>query len=250
MALIVRDITVEIDTKRIVEGVSFDVRAGDKVGLVGRNGAGKTTLFRVLGGAAEPISGTVAVPDATGYLSQDPRSDRTPLDTNCLIHILSGRGLDEAMDRIAKMTVALEADPSTENIEAFSAAHEHFESLGGYAAESDARRLADGLGLQSDRLDLQHRRARPAASAAVWSSPASCSPAATCSCWTSRPTTWTRTPVTGCCSSCAPSAAPWWSSATTWGCWTSPSPGCSTWTASPRTAPENWSSTAAPTPST
>ena len=52
MALTVRDSTVEIGGKLIVRNVSFEVRAGDKVGLVGRNGAGKTTLFRVLGGAA------------------------------------------------------------------------------------------------------------------------------------------------------------------------------------------------------
>ena len=81
MALIVRDLTVEIDNKRIVEKVSFDVRAGDKVGLVGRNGAGKTTLFRALGGATTPKSGSVRLPEATGYLSQDPRSDDVDLST-------------------------------------------------------------------------------------------------------------------------------------------------------------------------
>ena len=154
MALIVRDLTVEIDNKRIVEKVSFDVRAGDKVGLVGRNGAGKTTLFRALGGATTPKSGSVRLPEATGYLSQDPRTDDVDLATSCLSHVLSGRGLDVAMDRIEKLTIAMEEDASMEAIEAFSAAHEHFESLGGYGAEAEARRLADGLGLQPDRLDL------------------------------------------------------------------------------------------------
>ena len=154
MALIVRDLTVEIDNKRIVEKVSFDVRAGDKVGLVGRNGAGKTTLFRALGGATTPKSGSVRLPEATGYLSQDPRTDDVDLATSCLSHVLSGRGLDLAMDRIEKLTIAMEEDASMEAIEAFSAAHEHFESLGGYGAEAEARRLADGLGLQPDRLDL------------------------------------------------------------------------------------------------
>ena len=97
MALTVRDLTVEIDTKRIVEGASFDVRAGDKVGLVGRNGAGKTTLFRALGGAVDARAGSVSTPEATGYLSQDPRNDHVPDDTRCLSHVLSGRGLDDAM---------------------------------------------------------------------------------------------------------------------------------------------------------
>jgi ATPase subunit of ABC transporter with duplicated ATPase domains len=154
MTLSVRDLRVEIDTKQIVGSASFDVRAGDKVGLVGRNGAGKTTLFRVLGRATEPRSGTVSLPEATGYLSQDPRSDSVALDTSCLLHVLSGRGLDEAMARIDKMTITLEEDPSDENIQAFSDAHERFEALGGYGAESEARRLVAGLGLAADRLDL------------------------------------------------------------------------------------------------
>ncbi|MCB1260437.1 MAG: ATP-binding cassette domain-containing protein, partial [Acidimicrobiales bacterium] len=112
MQLVVRDLAVEIGGTTIVEGVSFDVRAGDKVGLVGRNGAGKTTLFRVLGGAATPRAGSVRRAEATGYLSQDPRADATPPDTNCLAHVLSGRGLDAAADRLAAATAAMQDDTS------------------------------------------------------------------------------------------------------------------------------------------
>jgi ATPase subunit of ABC transporter with duplicated ATPase domains len=154
MTLTARDLTVEIAAKTIVRGVSVDVRAGDKVGLVGRNGAGKTTLFRVLGGAAKPVEGTVRRPTAVGYLSQDPRADAVPDDTNCLTHVLSGRGLDEAAVRLEKLRLALEEDASSANINRFAAAHEHFEHLGGYAAESEVRKIVDGLGLRGDRLDL------------------------------------------------------------------------------------------------
>jgi ATPase subunit of ABC transporter with duplicated ATPase domains len=154
MALCVRDLTVEIDNKRIVEHASFDVRAGDKVGLVGRNGAGKTTLFRTLGGAHRPKGGSVAVPEATGYLSQDPRGDSVPDDTGCLAHVLSGRGLDTALENIEKTSAAMAERPSDGAILAFTEAQEHFERLGGYGAEAEARRLVAGLGLAADRLGL------------------------------------------------------------------------------------------------
>jgi ATPase subunit of ABC transporter with duplicated ATPase domains len=154
MTLTARDLTVEIAAKTIVRNVSFDVRAGDKVGLVGRNGAGKTTLFKTLGGANPVAKGSVRRADSVGYLSQDPRSDSVPDDTNCLTHVLSGRGLDEAALRLEKLRLALEEDASSDNINRYSAAQEHFEHLGGYAAESEVRKIVDGLGLRGDRLDL------------------------------------------------------------------------------------------------
>jgi ABC-type branched-subunit amino acid transport system ATPase component/ABC-type branched-subunit amino acid transport system permease subunit len=42
-----------------VRGVSFDVRAGETVGLIGPNGAGKTTTFELVGGFVKPDSGVV-----------------------------------------------------------------------------------------------------------------------------------------------------------------------------------------------
>ena len=46
---------------KALDDVSFDLREGDRVGLVGHNGSGKTTLLRVLAGAYEPVSGTVDI---------------------------------------------------------------------------------------------------------------------------------------------------------------------------------------------
>jgi ATPase subunit of ABC transporter with duplicated ATPase domains len=152
--LSVRNLVVEIGGQTIVDDVTFQVRGGDKVGMVGRNGAGKTTLFRVLGGAAEPKAGDVRRTGATGYLSQDPRTDAVPDDTNCLAHVLSGRGLAEAAEQLEKLRLVLEEDPSDDNIARYSNAQERFELDGGYAAESEVRRLVDGLGLRGDRLDL------------------------------------------------------------------------------------------------
>ena len=46
---------------RALDGLSFDIREGDRVGLTGHNGAGKTTLLRALSGVYEPIRGTLDV---------------------------------------------------------------------------------------------------------------------------------------------------------------------------------------------
>jgi ATPase subunit of ABC transporter with duplicated ATPase domains len=149
----VRELAVEVGGTLLLEGASFSVRARDKVGLVGRNGAGKTSLLKVLGGAADPAAGVVHRSGGLGYLPQDPRLDGVDDSTTALHHVLSGRGFDAALDRIEKLRVQLEEDASERAVDRFSRAEERFRLDGGYAAESEVRRIAAGLGLPDDRLD-------------------------------------------------------------------------------------------------
>ena len=44
-----------------LDGISFELKAGDRLGLVGPNGAGKTTLLKGLYGIYEPSGGSVAI---------------------------------------------------------------------------------------------------------------------------------------------------------------------------------------------
>src|SRR4051794_26738247 len=58
----------------VLDGVTFDIRPGERASLVGPNGAGKTTLMRIVAGLAEQDSGTVDVHSSAtlGYLEQHP----------------------------------------------------------------------------------------------------------------------------------------------------------------------------------
>ena len=56
---IVKDYHTEIGVRRVVDGVSFSVEAGEKIAILGRNGAGKSTVVKIIGGVEEPTSGTV-----------------------------------------------------------------------------------------------------------------------------------------------------------------------------------------------
>ncbi len=51
-----------------VKDVSFELRAGDCLGLVGRNGAGKTTLLKMLNGVIKPDAGRIAIRGRVGAL--------------------------------------------------------------------------------------------------------------------------------------------------------------------------------------
>src|SRR5262245_12514506 len=58
----------------VLDGVTFDIRPGERVSLVGPNGAGKTTLMRIVAGLTEADSGRVEVHTSAtlGYLEQHP----------------------------------------------------------------------------------------------------------------------------------------------------------------------------------
>ncbi len=150
----VQGISVEVGGRLVVENASFSVMPRDKVGIVGRNGAGKTSLFKVLGGAVEPHGGKILRKGAFGYLPQDPKIPGSREQHSAISHILSGRNIDEELTRIEKLRLTMEESPSTQNIAKFSKAEDDFASKGGYAAESEARSIAAGLGLKPDRLNL------------------------------------------------------------------------------------------------
>src|SRR5438093_10385254 len=154
IALEVRDLSVEGAGRTVVEGLSIDLRDGDKVGVVGRNGAGKTSTLRVLAGEEPPTTGTVVRRGAVGYLRQDPRQHRGDDDDRALEHVLTVRGLVDLNRRLEKARIALEESHGEREVHRFARLEEEYRRLGGYQAESEAKTIAAGLGLPVDRLDL------------------------------------------------------------------------------------------------
>jgi len=105
-----RELVKSYSGRRVVDRVSFDVDAGEIVGLLGRNGAGKTTSFRMTIGMITPEGGAVRFADrdvtalpmyqhaqaGMGYLSQEPSVfQRLTVEEN-LLAILQTRRLSRA----------------------------------------------------------------------------------------------------------------------------------------------------------
>lgn len=65
-------LTVSLGGVTILNGVDFNLEAGEMLGLIGPNGAGKTTLLRVLAGLLKPRSGTLCWEEAD-YLQLSPQ---------------------------------------------------------------------------------------------------------------------------------------------------------------------------------
>jgi ATPase subunit of ABC transporter with duplicated ATPase domains len=144
----VTDVELRAGPRVLLEGASFRVAAGDRVGLVGRNGAGKTTLTKVLAGEGQPAAGTVTRSGDVGYLPQDPRTG--DLDVLARDRILSARGLDTVLAELRETEGAMaSADDETREraMERYGRLDSEFQARGGYAAESEAASISSSLAL-------------------------------------------------------------------------------------------------------
>ncbi|CUR59810.1 ATPase component of ABC transporters with duplicated ATPase domain [metagenome] len=94
----------------LFEGLDLTVAPGDVIGVVGANGAGKSTLLSLLGGAAQPMAGSVscAPPDAfVGLLPQE--HDRVPGETVAQ-YVARRTGATEATEVMESTASALGSD--------------------------------------------------------------------------------------------------------------------------------------------
>ena len=143
-----KGIELRAGSRLLLDGASFRVNPGDRVGLVGRNGAGKTTLTRVLAGEGLPAAGEVTRSGTVGYLPQDPRTG--DLEVLARDRILSARGLDEVMRamRAAEERMAnAQGAERDKAVRRYGRLEDRLHVLGGYAADAEAASIASSLGL-------------------------------------------------------------------------------------------------------
>jgi ABC-type Mn2+/Zn2+ transport system ATPase subunit len=72
--LALQDVAAGYGTRPVVTGLTFDLRAGERLAVLGPNGGGKTTLFRLLLGELEPLAGRIDARTSFGYVPQTERS--------------------------------------------------------------------------------------------------------------------------------------------------------------------------------
>jgi ATPase subunit of ABC transporter with duplicated ATPase domains len=141
-------------SRLLLDGATFRVAPGDRVGLVGRNGAGKTTLTKALAGLSLPAAGTITRTGEVGYLPQDPRTG--DLEVSARDRVLSARGLDTIVREVRAAEAAMGEESGERQERAmrrYARLDAEFTAAGGYAAESEAAQIAAALGLEERVLD-------------------------------------------------------------------------------------------------
>ncbi len=137
--------------KKILDGITFQIDTGERVGLLGKNGAGKTTLFRILTGELDYDEGQVMVaPDRrVGLISQIPvYPDGYTVEDVLRSAFERMFRMKEEMDRLTEQMAA--GDSSSQTLKRYGELTARFEGLGGYDTDTAVNKVANGLSIDNE----------------------------------------------------------------------------------------------------
>ena len=141
--LTIRDLSISIKGRPLLENADLVVDPGRRIGLIGRNGAGKSTLLRAISGELIPDGGDIrlAARARMGAVAQEaPGGDLTPL------------AVVLAADRERTELVAEAETPDTDPIR-LAEVHERLRTIGAESAPARAGAILGGLGFSREKQD-------------------------------------------------------------------------------------------------
>ena len=132
----------------ILDGLTFQIDQGERVGLLGKNGAGKTTLFKILTGELDYDEGEVRIGQGRrmGLISQIPVYPAGYTVEDVLRTAFSRvQALAEEMESLAARMAEGENDPAL--LRRYGSLSERFEVFGGYDIDVAVNKIANGLSI-------------------------------------------------------------------------------------------------------
>lgn len=158
----ISDITKSHSGHVLYSNASFQIKPGEKIGLVGPNGAGKTTFFRLIVGEEKPDTGSISMPSGwrVAYFSQNVGEMR---GRTAIAEVMAGDAevvkLKDQLDHLQKQLDEAYADPDkapdddwlADVLEKLGDAQTAFEKRGGFDMETRAQEILTGLAIGPDR---------------------------------------------------------------------------------------------------
>ena len=146
--VLVRDLVkaYEVD-KNILDGLSFEVNEGERVGILGRNGTGKTTLFKLLTGELTEDEGTIVIAPGKklGLISQIPVYPANYTVEDVLRCAFSE--LEQLRHRMEALAAQMTADTPKSILNEYDALSNRYAVGGGYEMDLNVEKICNGLSI-------------------------------------------------------------------------------------------------------
>ncbi len=145
-------------TGEVLKDINWEVKVGERIGLVGVNGAGKSTQLKIIAGEVEPTTGEVVRPNSLhiAYLTQEFEVDPTRTVREEFWRVFTEA--NEVQNAIAQVTRDMEtANPEELDvlIHKLDKLHRKFDALDGYTLETQIEKILPEMGFaieDGDRL--------------------------------------------------------------------------------------------------
>ncbi|NNL81111.1 MAG: ABC-F family ATP-binding cassette domain-containing protein [Flavobacteriaceae bacterium] len=155
----VHKLSISFQGDALFENLTFRLKPGDRVGLIGKNGAGKSTLLKIIAGELEYDSGQIASEKAltTGLLKQDFdfSHGRTVLEET-FTAFTELKAIESEMETLS-LEMSSRTDYDTTSYEGLmvklNELQHRYEINGGYTYQGDTEKILQGLGFSRDRFD-------------------------------------------------------------------------------------------------
>ena len=147
-------------TDVVLKNISWEIKKGEKVGLVGSNGAGKSTQFKILIGEEEQTSGTI-------IKEGNPKIAHLRQEFDCNLNFSVRQELESSFKDIQIVAIklleienkmkSLDIKKNSDELEIFvnqlAKYQAKFEALGGYKMQSDVEKILPKLGFSIEDAD-------------------------------------------------------------------------------------------------
>ena len=149
--IFVKDLVKSFEVgNNLLDGLSFEVQQGERVGLLGKNGAGKTTVFRILTGEIGYDEGTVEIAPGKklGLISQIPKYPQsyTVEDVlRCAFHEL--RNIQKKMQQLEQQMTEEVTDSMLREYDRLT---NRYQTGGGYDMDVNVDKICNGLGIPKE----------------------------------------------------------------------------------------------------
>ncbi len=154
------DISKSFDGEDIFTRVNFEVKTGERIGVVGRNGAGKSTLMKIIAGVEDYDSGHISKIKnlRMGYLTQQMTLNSSasvfeemskPFEHLKKMELL----IREETNWLADQASNYDSEEYQQHMERYESLTNQFEQLDGYQYESKIKTVLHGLNFNEDDFD-------------------------------------------------------------------------------------------------